>query len=138
MHSILVRDYMQNAPLAFERGTNLLQVVHKLLVARSTGAPVVDERKRVVGFVSEQDCIKEILHGAFHCEDPPEVDTVMSREVLTFAPDNSILEVAQILIAQKPKNYPVVENARLVGMITRRDILKALLDNDEDCYLRHG
>lgn len=77
MQSILVQDYMQTDPVVFDRNTNLLQVVHKLLAANITGAPVVDEQRSVVGFVSEQDCIKEILQGAFYCEDPPSVARVM-------------------------------------------------------------
>ncbi len=136
MHSILVRDYMQQNPVTFDRNTNLLQVVHKLLAAKETGAPVINERREVIGFISEQDCIKEILQGAFYCEDPPVVATVMSTQVISFAPDKSIVEIAQTMITQKPKNYPVISEGKLVGMINRRDVLAALLDNDEDCYLR--
>lgn len=138
MHSILVRDYMQPAPLAFSADTNLLQVVQQLLATKSTGAPVIDLNRRVIGFISEQDCIKEILQGAFYCEDPPRADSVMSTQVLSFSPTTSIVEVAQTMIVKHPKNYPVVEDGLLVGMITRKDVLTALLDNDEDCYLRHG
>ncbi|UTF60972.1 CBS domain-containing protein [Gilvimarinus sp. DA14] len=136
MHSILVQDYMQKDPVAFASNTNLLQVVHKLLAARVTGAPVIDEQRRVIGFVSEQDCIKEILQGAFYCEEPPIVASVMTSQVISFAPGNSIVEIAQIMISHKPKNYPVVSEGKLVGLISRRDVLAALLDNDEDCYLR--
>lgn len=136
MHSILVRDYMQNDPVAFDRQTNLLQAVHKLLAMKVTGAPVVDSDHKVVGFVSEQDCIKEILQGAFYCEDPPAVATVMATLVLSFAPDDSIVAVAEKMIHQKTKIYPVISEGKLVGVISRRDVLTALLDNDEDCYLR--
>ncbi len=136
MHSILVQDYMQKDPVAFGRDTNLLQVVHKLLAARVTGAPVIDEQRRVIGFVSEQDCIKEILQGAFYCEEPPSVASVMSTNVISFTPENSIVEIAQVMINHKPKNYPVVSEGKLIGLISRRDVLAALLDNDEDCYLR--
>ena len=138
MHSILVRDYMQAAPVSFQADTNLLQVVDQLLAAKVSGAPVIDSEKRVIGFISEQDCIKEILQGAFYCEDPPVAAKVMSTQVLSFGPDASIVEVAQIIIEQRPKNYPVIDNGKLVGMITRREVLMALLENDEDCYLRHG
>ncbi|MDO3386425.1 CBS domain-containing protein [Gilvimarinus sp. SDUM040013] len=136
MHSILVRDYMQSDPVAFDRNTNLLQAVHKLLAAKMTGAPVIDESRTVIGFVSEQDCIKEILQGAFYCEDPPAVASVMSSQVLSFKPDHSVVEVAQQMITQKPKIYPVISEGKLVGVISRSDVLAALLDNDEDCYLR--
>lgn len=138
MHSILVRDYMQPAPLAFEQNTNLLQVVDKLLAGKVTGAPVINAERQVIGFVSERDCIKEILHGAFYCEEPAIVARVMQTEVISFAPSDSIVEIAEIMLQHLPKNYPVVEGGKLVGLITRSDVLAALLDNDEDCYLRQS
>jgi CBS domain-containing protein len=138
MHSILVQDYMQTAPLAFEQHTNLLQVVHKLLASKVTGAPVIDTERQVIGFVSERDCIKEILHGAFYCEEPAVVGRVMQTDVISFSPSDSIVEIAEIMLQNLPKNYPVIENGKLVGLITRSDVLAALLDNDEDCYLRQS
>ncbi|MDQ2075549.1 CBS domain-containing protein [Marinimicrobium sp. ABcell2] len=135
MHSILVKSYMQRQIPAISVSTNTNQVVAALLKGGYTGLPVVDEHKKVVGFVSEQDCIKEMLHGAFFCEEPPAVSTIMQTDVLTVAPDTSIVELAEIMLAHKPKNYPVVSNDKLVGMINRRDVLRGLIENDEDCYL---
>ncbi len=136
MHSILVRDYMQRDTHAISVNANTAEVVERLLKSGMTGVPVIDEQEAVVGFVSEQDCIKEMLNGAFFCDEPPSVRTVMTTEVLTVTSSTSIVEMAQTMLHQKPKNYPVVSNGRLVGIITRRHILQALIDNDEDCYLR--
>lgn len=136
MHSILVRDYMQRDTHAISVNANTAEVVERLLKSGMTGVPVIDDREAVVGFVSEQDCIKEMLNGAFFCDEAPSVRTVMTTEVLTVTPSTSIVEMAQTMLHQKPKNYPVVSDGRLVGIITRRHILQALIDNDEDCYLR--
>ncbi|WP_027330899.1 CBS domain-containing protein [Marinimicrobium agarilyticum] len=136
MHSILVRDYMQRNTHAISVNSNTAEVVERLLKSGMTGVPVIDDREYVVGFVSEQDCIKEMLNGAFFCDEPPSVRTVMTTEVLTVTPSTSIVEMAQTMLHQKPKNYPVVSDGKLVGIITRRHILQALIDNDEDCYLR--
>jgi CBS domain-containing protein len=135
MHSILVKNYMQRQIPAISAATNTNQAVATLLKGGYTGLPVVDENKKLVGFVSEQDCIKEMLHGAFFCEEPPAVSTIMQTDVLAVSPDTSILELAEIMLAHKPKNYPVVSNDKLVGMISRRDVLRGLIENDEDCYL---
>lgn len=137
MHSILVKDYMQPATHAISANANTAEVVERLLKSGMTGVPVIDERESVVGFVSEQDCIKEMLNDAFFCEEPASVRTLMSEKVLTVTPNTSIVELAQTMMREKPKNYPVVsEEGKLVGVITRRHVLRALIDNDEDCYLR--
>lgn len=135
MHSILVRDYMQHDARALPLNTNTTEVVTQLLKSGLTGLPVVDENKRVVGFISEQDCIKEMLNDAFFCDEPPSVSQLMTREVLTVSPTNSIVEIAQRMLHEKPKSYPVVSDGKLVGLITRRHVLQALVDNDKDCYL---
>lgn len=137
MHSILVQDYMDHNPHAIPSGMNVRDAVEALLSQGIIGAPVVDDNEQVVGFVSEQDCIKEMLNDAFYCEEPPEVNTVMHTDVALVRPQTSIVEVAQSIQKYRHKNYPVVEGEKLVGIITRSDILRALMENDEDCYLHH-
>ncbi|UTA49295.1 CBS domain-containing protein [Simiduia sp. 21SJ11W-1] len=136
MQSILVQDFMNQQPLVVRDTDDIRTVVSKLLEHKVIGAPVVDAQRRLVGFVSEQDCIKEMLNDAFYCEEPASVTKVMHREVLTVTPSTSIVEVAQTMLANKPKNYPVVEGDKLVGLVSRQHVLKALLANDDDCYLR--
>lgn len=137
MHSILVKDYMDHDPHAVHITTNVRDVVESLLKAGVIGCPVIDDSDKVVGFVSEQDCIKEMLNDAFYCEEPPEVRAVMHGDVMTVSPETSIVEIAQTMMANKPKNYPVVDNGKLVGLINRSLILKAIIENDEDCYIHH-
>ncbi len=135
MHSILVKDYMDHNPHAIPVTTNIRDVVKSLLQAGVIGAPVIDENEKVVGFVSEQDCISEILNNAFYCEEPAPVTAVMHTDVLTVTPETSIVEVAQTMTQNKPKNFPVVDNGKLVGLINRSLILKSLIEYDEDCYI---
>lgn len=137
MHSILVKDYMDHNPHAINENTPIREVVQCLIAAKIIGAPVIDNANQVVGFVSEQDCIKEMLNDVFFCEDSISVKNVMNRNVLSVSPETSILEVAERMASNPPKNYPVVQNGRLVGLISRTRILKALLETSEDCYLHH-
>jgi CBS domain-containing protein len=53
----------------------------------------------------------------------------MFNEPLTVAPDDSIIEMARQMIAHKPKIYPVVEEGKLIGLITRADVLRALREH---------
>src|SRR5690625_5868016 len=87
MHSILVKNYMQRQVPALTTTTNTNQAVAALLKGGYTGLPVVDEHKKLVGFGSEQDCMKEMLHGTFFCESTPAVTSIMQKEVLAVTPE---------------------------------------------------
>ena len=72
MHSILVKDYMDQAPHVVSNDATILDAVSLLMDAKISGVPVVDKNKNLVGFVSEQDCIKEMLNNTFYCEEQHE------------------------------------------------------------------
>lgn len=127
MQSILVKDYMQVNAQAVSASASVKEVIEYLFKTNLTGVPVIDENEQVVGFVSEQDCIKEMLNSAFFGEDSTAVTHIMHSPVLSVAPDTSVLEVAETMLDNKPKNYPVIANGKLVGVINRRHVLQALV-----------
>lgn len=135
MHSILVKDYMDRTPHAINENSAVRSAITTLMKEQIPGAPVVNDKKMLVGFVSEQDCIREMLNDAFYCEESPSVTTVMSKDVLTVSPETSILELAESMTKNRPKIYPVCDNGKLIGLISRRLILNALIENNEDCFL---
>ncbi len=135
MHSILVEDFMDRNPHAILNTVTVRDVVSSLMKAQIPGAPVVDADNNLIGFVSEQDCIREMLNDAFYCEESPPVTAVMKTEVKTVAPDTSVVEIAEQMAKAPPKNYPVCKDGKLVGLISRRLILKSLLEINEDCYI---
>lgn len=135
MRSILIKDFMDRNPHAINHNTPVRNVVVMLVKEQISGAPVVDEENNLVGFVSEQDCMQEILNDSFYCDESPSVRTVMSQSVATVSPEASIVEIAESMGKNTPKNYPVEENGKLIGLISRRLILKALIESNEDCFL---
>lgn len=137
--SILVKDYMDHDPHAIPVDYDVRSVVQALLKAKIHGAPVIDDERKLVGFVSEQDCIKDLLNDIFYCEEPALVSTVMRQEVITVTADTSIVQLAENMSDKRPKNYPVVdEQGMLVGLINRSQVLQALLENAEDCYIKQS
>ncbi|KJS06173.1 MAG: hypothetical protein VR73_10415 [Gammaproteobacteria bacterium BRH_c0] len=126
MAEYTVKEVMHTNPLSVHCGEALVDVVEKMAANGVMGMPVVDEQQRVVGFVSEQDCIQSMLATSYFCEGNPVVDDVMSRVPLTVKPDDSVVDLARRMGRDKPKVYPVVDNGKLVGLITRSDVLKAL------------
>ncbi len=130
MSSLLVRDVMAKHPPAIRLGTDLTGVVETLLNHHLTGLPVIDEGDHVVGFVSEQDCLKALLVSSYHAEGAPKVEDVMHPDPLTVDLDDSVVDIAEQMLKQKPKIYPVLDgNRRLVGMLVRNQVLKAVKNN---------
>ncbi len=126
MADYLVKDVMHPNPVSAHIDESLVDVVEKMASSNVMGMPVVDEHDRVVGFISEQDCIQSILATSYFCEGNPVVADVMSRALLTVRPNDSVVDLARRMGRDKPKVYPVVEDSVLVGLITRADVLKAL------------
>lgn len=128
-----IRDIMQTHVPAVTPGTSLREAVDLLLLHRLTGLPVIDAERSVVGFVSEHDCLHLLLIASYHCEGSPTVAEVMHEGALTVQADEGIVDLAHRMNTQKPKVYPVVEEGRLIGLVTRTDLLRALAINWAAC-----
>lgn len=126
MQSLKVSDVMWNHIEPIRCGTPLTKVVKTLLHNHVTGLPVVDDHRRVIGFISEQDCIHALLVSNYHREGDPTVDDVMFRNPVTISAEMAVVDLAQNLGAGKPKVYPVVDHGRLIGIVTRTAILAEL------------
>ena len=126
MRSIQVRDVMQHQVPAIHPHMPLATAVTTLLEHGFTGLPVVDDQRHIIGFISEQDCIHALLVSSYHGEGDPEVGDVMFDKPLVVSPADNMVDLAQNLGRGKPKVYPVAEAGRLVGIITRSQILSVL------------
>lgn len=135
MESIKVKDYMNKRPVTFTASMSLSRALEKMLSANQTGGPVVDDRNKVVGFLSEQDLIHKLLKAGYHCQDSNNVSDCMHSDVKAVLPEDSIIRLAEEMLPAKPKVYPVIdEDDRLVGVISRRDILRAIATQIDDCF----
>ncbi len=82
-----------------------------------------------------KDCIEKMLIAAYHCDrNIPTVNDAMTTKVVCFTPEDSLVEVAKLMTTSTPKIYPVVENGKYIGIITRTDVLKALFTKTEHCF----
>ncbi|MDH3314482.1 MAG: CBS domain-containing protein [Gammaproteobacteria bacterium] len=126
LKSVKVRDYMVANLVTLSPDMEILRAIHSLVENHISGAPVVDERGNLVGVLSERDCMRVALNAGYHEEYGGHVDEYMSKNVHTVEADASILELAQRFIDGPYRRFPVVLNNRLVGQISRRDVLRAL------------
>jgi CBS domain-containing protein len=128
LQSILVRDYMTRRLVTLAPQTEILRALHTLIEKDISGAPVVDDLGALVGIVTERDCMQVALNATYHSEYGGVVADFMSSPAVSISPDEGIVDVAKRFLGTRYHRYPVVENGRLIGQISRRDVMRALGD----------
>ncbi|MFD0931817.1 CBS domain-containing protein [Psychroflexus salinarum] len=126
---ITVRDCMSKSMILFTKDQSIIEVVETLIKFRVSGGPVVDDRKCVIGIISEGDCVKQISESRYYnmpMEDTS-VEKYMSREVDVISPDVNLFDAAQLFLKSKRRRFPVVEDGKIVGIVSQKDILRTAL-----------
>lgn len=127
LRSVKVQDYMTRSLVTFHPETDLFEAINTLLKHRISGAPVVDNDGKLVGLISEVDCLRAILTLTYHEEEVGGcVADCMTKAVETISYDANIIEVAKIFIDKGRRRLPVIQGDKLVGQISRSDILRAV------------
>jgi CBS domain-containing protein len=124
--SCTVKDYMARTLVKFRPDMDVLDAVHELVTKRIAGAPVVDGEGTLIGMLSELDCLKVVLNASYHGQWGGPVADFMSGDTQTVDVDMSIIDLAQVFLDSGFRRFPVVQDNRLVGQISRRDVLRAL------------
>lgn len=125
--SLKVKDYMSASIVTFTPDMDVLRAIHQMLESRISGAPVIDKRGNLIGFLSEKDCMQVALDAAYLQDGAAgRVSEFMTNRVDTIDVETPIIEVAEMFLKGLFKRYPVVKDNRLVGTITRHHILRAL------------
>lgn len=143
---MLVRDVMKTHVAAFAKGTTWREVAEMLLQKRISGAPVVDADGRVIGIVSEKDLFRAIYPTYQEWYEGPQaftdflaleeearrapekrVEEFMSTRLVSVESETPILKVGALMVATGIHRVPVLDQGKLVGMVSRRDIFRAIL-----------
>lgn len=128
MHRLpTVREYMDTRAITLSPDMDIIKGVNFLLKKHVTGAPVVDDKGGMVGILTELDCLKLLTLGDEDHEAPSgKVRDFMTAKVQSIPPDMDIYYAAGLFMKVAFRRFPVVEDGRLVGTITRLDILRAV------------
>jgi len=121
-----VGDYMSTDVITVTPDTEIMRAVNVLVDHNISGVPIVDEDGRLVGILTERDCIEVAVNAGYFDEAGGRVRDFMTSPVETCQPTDSLMDVAARLITSRYRRYPVVEDARLIGLISRRVVLRAL------------
>ena len=122
-----VGEFMTTSVIRVTSEMNIYQAIMFLVEHRISGAPVTnpDDRHELVGIISEKDCLLLLANGAYYGVPSGKVSDYMSRNVLTVDPARDVFAVADIFLKNNYRRLPVVENDKLIGIVTRGDILRA-------------
>ncbi len=124
-----VCDYMDTVVQTLRPETQILDAVDFLLEKHVTGAPVVDGQNQVVGILTEKDCLHLLAAGADADVPQGSVADFMTTEVQTIPPSMNVYFCAGLFMNTTVRRFPVVDQGKLVGAITRFDILRAIQKN---------
>lgn len=128
MTRITARDFMVTDLITLRPMTDVLDAVQILLTNRISGAPVVDDDDRYLGVFSEKCAMHVLLDAAYEQLPTTEVGAFMDIEAQTINPETQLLSVAQVFLLTPYRRLPVLEDGKLVGMVSRRNVLECWMD----------
>lgn len=149
MDTLKVREIMTTAVITVKPSTTVRELADILAKNKISGVPVVDDQDRVLGMVSEADVIVQDadLHFPYYVQFlemviylqsvhkfeerfrkafGSKVSEIMTADVVAVSPDQSVREVATLMADRNVNRLPVTDNERLVGIVTRGDIVRAI------------
>ena len=127
LKSVNLRDYMLTHPVKVKPDDNLLEAMQVVIDNKISGVCVVDDNENLVGILSELDCLRAALGAIYNESGIGTVDEYMASDNLVVAhPNEDIVDVAQDMLLKNKRRRPVVEDGKLVGQITCRQLLSAV------------
>jgi len=127
---IKVSDYMSRSLTTFRPEQSVLEVMNTLIKKKISGGPVVNDKNELVGIISEGDCMKQISSSRYHNHpmQDAKVQDHMIKEVETIDGNMNLFDAADKFLTAKRRRFPIVEEGKLVGLISQKDVLKAALE----------
>lgn len=121
LSDLMTRDIMTLKP-----DQEILQAMDLLVTHRLSGAPVIDASGILVGMLSKKDCLQAALNASYYQEWGGKVRDYMTVQVSVLPPDMDVLEAAAAFQASPYRRFPILQEGRLVGQVSRLDLLRAL------------
>ena len=141
-----IREIMETNVITISKDTKYEEVARILYEKNISGLPVVDEEGKVLGVVSEKDIFKvlypfyqsyyeqPILYTDFENRESKATEirnqvaeVFMSKNVVPISPDDPIMQAGSLMLSRGISRLPVVENGKVVGMVSRKMIYRAIL-----------
>ncbi len=130
------KEIMARSEMTLSPETNIYRAMKSLSKHRLLGASVVDADGRLVGILTEKDCLKVLAGEAFDGLPEGRVLDYMTRDVETMRPTTSLFEIVQRFLGRTYRQLPVVDDrGRVIGQLTRHDAVRAIESIRDNSYL---
>ena len=124
-----VSDYMTKNLITFKADQSIESVMQAIIKHRISGGPVVNDKNELIGVISEGDCIKQISESRYY--NMPMHETTIEKHMVinveTIDGNMNIFDAAEKFLNAKRRRFPIIENGKLVGQISQKDVLKAAM-----------
>lgn len=118
-------DIMTTNVLAVRKDTDIYEAIQIIVANNVTGLPVVDADDFLVGIVTEKD----VLSRLYNIEDQADcVGDYMTEDVVSFDIEDDMIAVCECLVNNHFRRVPILRERKLVGIISRRDLIKYILE----------
>jgi CBS domain-containing protein len=117
---MIARDIMTSKVCTISPEASVQEIAQLLSQHRISGAPVVDSTGKIIGIVTEADIISKVNREGMRVSD------IMSHEIIAVDEETPVGDIAQLLSERKIKRVPVVRDGKLVGIVSRADIVNAV------------
>ena len=121
----LAKDIMATKLVTLSPQMDIFDAIGLLLKHKVSGAPVVDDEGKFVGIFSEKDCLSVIVKAVYEQLPTTKLFAFVSTDVYTIDEEADLLTIAQIFLNRPFRRVPVLRSEKLVGQISRRDVLSA-------------
>lgn len=126
------RDCMTTRLITFRPDDPIRNVVKVLLDKRISGGPVMDDKGQLVGMISELDCLRALAGAAYeghYTARDRSVRDEMSSNIRTVNPGDDVYTMAHLFETHSIRRLPVMEDGKLIGQVSRRDVLREIKGN---------
>ena len=135
------RDVMTRKLIVFQPEMSAHEAAAVLVKNGISGAPVADKDGTLLGVLSEFDCLRAVASGQYlpdgHAGEHT-VGEIMTDAPLTISPEMDLYAVAHEFVTRRVRRLPVLENGKLVGQVSRRDLFRALHDYQDKLLRRES
>jgi CBS domain-containing protein len=122
----VVRDVMDTHFASFSPEMSMEEAVSIIIKNKTTGGPVLGKHGQLVGFLSERDCLRMAMESRYHNFHGGHVESYMRQKVHTVPAKLGLFHVVDLFIDQWFHAYPVEDDGQIVGVITRKKVLRAV------------